>query len=223
MPVDVLNGVTIPNSMRLLPVSKRGYPVPYVAEWSGEDNLILPPPVHHVFGMVVDTDGKQGDGYPLLGQMQPARQRECMVQNLCQVCHRDLRNKTRFMAGGFTDPMWFTEPPTCLQCMVFAVQVCPGLVAGVQNHNAPLLVRVVKKGSEMEYQQERVGIMNPELVKAGVLVPLGRVNGTFTKRTGDSFLAPYGYRDGISACYFVRGRPKTYEAMLVSVFLSRFT
>lgn len=222
--IDVLNGVPIPNSMRLLPKSNRGYPVPYVAEWSGEDSIVLPPPIHHIFGMTVVTTGKPGDGYPQLGQMEPSRQRECMVTKHCQVCHRDLRNKTIFMAGGSVENMWFTEPPVCLQCMVFAVQVCPGLVAAVKNDDAPLLVRVVKKGSEIEYQQERCGIANLDLVKAGIIVPTGqKIEGTYTKRMGDTFLAPYTYSDNLSACYFVRGRPKFFEPMLVADFLSKFT
>lgn len=117
-----------------------GMPVPYVADWHtetqdriaiGYDPFIGMPAVYFA-----DTPGGaiEGDNGPVFGRMNPSRQRECMVRQLCQVCHlpnapwlvlnrsslQRITVKGRSMLG-------LIEPWVCEVCLPVAMTLCPHL------------------------------------------------------------------------------------------------
>lgn len=116
-------------------LTDRGHPVPYVADWSGESREYAM--FDATFGrFAVFTAGRRGDGVPVLGKMNPARQRDCMANYRCQVCYCPL-------AAPYTAAVWpgqvavdpstglpcplLLEPWTCAPCMAIAMRACPGL------------------------------------------------------------------------------------------------
>lgn len=122
--------------------------MPYVAQWSGEDEMALrvcryADSQRAVFPRKPDQVGR---GKPVFGVMEPSRQREVVATMRCQVCHTPLPGITNVLVPGGR-PLWLAdllrEPPTfrghhvslepwvCDDCMVYALQVCPGLIGAM--------------------------------------------------------------------------------------------
>jgi hypothetical protein len=210
----------IPDSMKDLP-TYHGLPIPYVAEWSSETEFVVPPPVDLDYGMVAVTKGMYGYGEPLLGAMQPQRQRECMTERICQVCHTKLGNVV-FMAGG-NRLEWFTEPPCCLPCMRFAVQVCPGLVRG-SRHRVPSHRLRIRELSTYALAQARVGIPPTFDVRVEILMSnLGGITPPDMPQV-KSFRVPIDWTDPIhsSMLYFFMGSPINPKTYTVEEFLAEY-
>lgn len=208
----------IPEHMKHLLVDEHhGYPVPYVAEWSSEQDMILPPPEHPFFGAICTTKGGPGQGTPILGAMHPGRQRECMQFRRCQVCHTDL-DGDMWMAGG-AKLKWFTEPPCCLDCMRFAVQVCPGLVRG-SRHRIPGHRLRVRRVKNYAIAQSRVGVIpRHDINVVSISEQFGGISGA------SSFRVPIDwYAVGKpSMLYFFMGSPIAPEEFIVEDFLRKFS
>lgn len=137
---------------------RTGYPIPYVAQWSGEE-FQMPPKWEPRFGEMQHSAVPKGAdrGHPILGQMHDARQVECFLAPKCQVCAISLKDQPKFMTGSRLLE-WFTEPPVCRECMVYSLQVCPGLL-GIypKKSNAEENLRVVEV-QKLKLAQLRLGI-----------------------------------------------------------------
>jgi hypothetical protein len=84
--------VPMPSGVARLPRTPGGLPVPYVASWSseqGKPSLRPEPRLERIGfdGPATYYGGAVGVGRPVLGEMQPERQREVTLEQLCQVCH----------------------------------------------------------------------------------------------------------------------------------------
>ncbi len=110
-----------------------GIIVPYVASWSSEQpaRVLIDP--HAGDNYAVFCGGRRGEGRPVFGKMDYARQRQCVDRKLCQVC----REKMFRMFALQVIPSWLvegavkfpllTEPCICAGCARYALEHCPGL------------------------------------------------------------------------------------------------
>jgi hypothetical protein len=134
----------MPPRVAARPRSAGGLPVPFVAAWEGEEEYSVQPcpwsfgkPAVFPKRTLVDVTR------PVFGLMDPSRQREVAFGVRCQVCHIelgpmteqlepgrqfqwlvDMRHEPRTMRGR----QLVLEPWVCDDCLVYALQVCPGLV-----------------------------------------------------------------------------------------------
>lgn len=134
----------IPRHLRRLLVEVRGFPVPYVAEWTDEgpdanlrrddvrfarlDLREWGSPYESV--VVLDPKGEQGKGAARLARLHPGRQRECLLRRLCQVCglKADPKETLVFVGGLRKDGLVaFREPGMHRRCAAFALFACPGI------------------------------------------------------------------------------------------------
>lgn len=121
-----------------LRTDRRGLPVPYVNVWGNEAEL--PVRVEHdvnVRARAVFTDDS-GQVVPDFTRQCMQRQRECVVQGLCQVCARRVPWSRRFLVvssisveeielrGGRAPVV--TEPWLCERCTHIATRRCPALI-----------------------------------------------------------------------------------------------
>lgn len=116
-----------------LPKDRKGFPIPYVAEWTHEsdDSTFV---VHPEGWAQANCNCKIGEGEPILGHQCPVRQRECMSEHKCQVCGFPIEGvphtEMAFIGGESMNVFWenvFWEPPLHLSCAAYSLQVCPGI------------------------------------------------------------------------------------------------
>jgi hypothetical protein len=100
--------IPIPKMLRVRPVDRRGYPIPFI--------------------VVID-----GEGRPQFTINNQKAVHECITRRLCGLCGRRLtRNEVWFIGGPrcFTDPNGaFVDPPSHEECARYAIRVCPYLAA----------------------------------------------------------------------------------------------
>jgi hypothetical protein len=137
------------------PRDRRGIPVPYINQWGGEDatryRIALD---RHVRGPALFLDDDQ-DGEPDFTHQNMARQRECMVAGLCQVCARSVPWSRRWLVVADVttnnvraigqDIAVIHEPWLCQRCAAFAVEHCPALIRRRRTERL-LLVPVTRRG-----------------------------------------------------------------------------
>ena len=141
--------IPVPESMKFLPIRK-GLPVPYVADWTGETDSYV---THDskLNRKVLATGGRMGTGEPMFGRQNPMRQRQCMMNNRCQVCSNDITEDYVWFIAGWVpndanvaavEPLVpvIEEPPLCTPCARYAVQICPGLRRDVEGQYSGLIV-----------------------------------------------------------------------------------
>lgn len=183
-----------PPKIRRLEHDARGFPIPYIAQ---RFDSLRPAPVIGALGMVMTDNPNVPD--LRMGKMSEVRQRECWLKGLCQVCGDPIEG-ARFVAGGLWDqPVMsfaFREPWCDIECMRYALQVCPGLVAG----NRLGGLRVVNV-AQLALYQERLWVHNSgefkvplkhtltelERLDSILVFLIGRVNGLVM--TPEDFLA----------------------------------
>jgi hypothetical protein len=133
-----------------------GAVVPYIAAWSGEENLPTQIIGRGLSGIgfadetLLDRDGRNvlwtrtpsraGQGRPEFGQVHALRQRRAMRRLLCQVCAKPAdRNELGVLWllrdyrddwPGWPENMANTYPPVCLPCARLSTRVCPSLRRG---------------------------------------------------------------------------------------------
>lgn len=124
----------MPPQIAALPREKRGFPVPYVANWlprGGQRDEHIDIRTNIEYGLHDACSCKPGDPEwePDLGQMCSPRQRRCMKHKRCQICTIKLEPPYLLIGSpkGDTDT-WYTEPPVCTSCAAYALRVCPGLI-----------------------------------------------------------------------------------------------
>lgn len=135
--------VPMPAGVAALPRAANGMPVPYVAAWEGEDDMVVEKDeaadgAEAVFPRVP----RVGKTRPVFGEMEPSRQRAVVRYVLCQVCAVELGpmwdtnqgQPLHWLIDMMHEPstlpghMLVLEPWVCDDCMVYALQVCPGLL-----------------------------------------------------------------------------------------------
>lgn len=122
--------VPVPAIIDALPKDRRGFPIPWVADWSSGSKKSFS--VHEVgpglpYGRD-DCDCTPGVGEPILGRQCPVRQRQAMTERLCQVCGLGiLATEDLHFLGGDTIKV-YVEPPLHAECAAYSLQVCPGIV-----------------------------------------------------------------------------------------------
>jgi hypothetical protein len=126
-----------PDTLEHVLRSAGGLPVPYVAAWSSENDRQIVRPCPLVQGKpAFFSGGRRGDGDPVFGEMEPSRQRHCVIKRRCQVCNG--RASEQLLVDGrgtshstLVGGAWLKvvlEPWVCAPCLVYALRVCPGLV-----------------------------------------------------------------------------------------------
>jgi hypothetical protein len=129
--MNPLADTPMPARIAQLPRSLKGYPIPHVAAWSSEATNDVRYEAGFELPMLFST-GRKGEGEPLLGEMEIARQRDAFVRGRCQVCAAFLpRRGARWIVGyaeATPDGPMIREPWGCPECLAYALAVCPGLI-----------------------------------------------------------------------------------------------
>lgn len=109
---------------------KKGFPIPYVAEWENDPTGTL----SEQGGWAIATcNCKIGEGEADLGHQCPVRQRECVENRICQVCAEKISPSEDVAFIGGPALFVFDEPGLHVECAAYALRVCPGITrrAGV--------------------------------------------------------------------------------------------
>jgi hypothetical protein len=116
--------VSLPPQIEALPKEpKRGFPIPYVAEWSHDGDYDLE--IRNGYA-VMTCSCKIGVGVPDLGNQCPVRQRQCMSLTICGACGETITEGTYYFLGG-SSLKYFVEPALHEECALYSIQVCPGI------------------------------------------------------------------------------------------------
>ena len=133
MAISPLDAVPMPDKIAALPRDHRGYPVPFFVQWV--------------------------EGKPVFPLFDPVKWMRCVGHKLCWICGEPLGRNYAFPLGPMcTINRVSSEPPSHLDCAVYALRVCPFLVN-------PRMVRVpVAKLGEVrgpggEMDQGNPGVM----------------------------------------------------------------
>lgn len=125
----------MPKAIAKLPRTDKGLPVPWVASWTSEttEHVEVDPLANHQ--LAIFTIGGVGQGEPILGEMNPVRQRQSAALRLCQVCGVEIARSGGYIVtwpgqevdtGRARLPL-ILEPWCCGSCLTFALKVCPGI------------------------------------------------------------------------------------------------
>lgn len=131
--------MNVPPWLGHLRTDRRGIPVPFINLWGDDTDTSRLTVAHdpHV-GMRAVFYDDTGQAVPDFTQQHMARQRQCMVAGLCQVCGRPVPWRRRFLVvadlsaetvevGGRRVPV-LVEPWLDGQCARFALEKCPALI-----------------------------------------------------------------------------------------------
>lgn len=176
----------MPERIAELPRSAGGLPVPYVAQWEGEEDMTIEP-CEYALGQrsVFPLHGSQvGLTRPVFGVMEPSRQREVVMDVRCQVCRLKLPPIDDAETGG--EIHWLIdllhepdtmrghrlslEPWVCDDCLVYALQVCPGLVMPGARQN-------LRQMAEPRDALRRVLAVRSANCVATTIKPMGNIKG----------------------------------------------
>lgn len=118
--------VPVPPVIDMLPKDRKGFPIPYVADWRSHEDDVHAERLGPRYG-VLHCDCEPGVGEPRLGHQCPTRQKECMRERKCQVCSLSIPQDEDcyFLGGAPVETFW--EPPLHLTCALYSLQVCPGI------------------------------------------------------------------------------------------------
>jgi hypothetical protein len=140
----------IPDWLGHLRTDRRGLPVPYVNLWGVEDvRRVRMAYDRHTDSQALFQDD-EGQEVPDFTQQNMGRQRECMVDGLCQVCRRHVPWSRRFLVVSdmsvqaihepkLGDVVAIHEPWLCQRCAVFATDVCPALIRRTREEQLKLI------------------------------------------------------------------------------------
>lgn len=121
------------------PLSYGGVPVPFTASWSAEDGIYVGA-CPHAQARAFCQPVAPGQGKPRFGQPHSQRQREAIARDLCDLCGRSLRNRTkvslshaRVRANGAGGPTVLqVEPLLHRECAAVCLEHCPSLQQDIQ-------------------------------------------------------------------------------------------
>ncbi|MCK9874118.1 hypothetical protein MRI28_31620 [Nocardiopsis dassonvillei] len=145
--------VPMPPSIRRLPLTRAGYPVPAVSPRGDMTDTfdIVDLPQTGLTAVCPCEDVRQP--YKL-GAMCPDKQRRTMRRGRCGVCgrHIDPRTGLLFVRLDTTTDIW-VEPPLHPRCMAYSLQACPVLAKETAAHGEVLLCHRV----ELRERRETLG------------------------------------------------------------------
>lgn len=175
--------VPMPERIAALPRSAGGLPVPFVAQWEGEDEVAIRPCEFAGRRAIFPLKSQVGVTRPVFGVMEPSRQRAVLASTCCQVCRAWLGDMTSELEDG-RPPLWLVdmlhepatfrghrlaiEPWVCDECLVYALQVCPGLVGAGKAKNvlavwtANLVSPIIQPPAPLNRQPPCVGYLKVE-------------------------------------------------------------
>lgn len=118
-----------------------GVPVPYSVSWSGEEKFTLEPCRFADGRIAICQQEARGVGKPQFGKPHSVRQREVIAKDLCDLCGRPLRNKTKVSLsharpranGAAALDILQVEPLLHKKCAAISVQHCPSLKRDIKN------------------------------------------------------------------------------------------
>ena len=148
-----VSAIDVPPRMSRLPIDDRGYPVPY---------------------FVAKIDGKCD-----FRAVAPGRLYDCYHKQLCWLCGERLGQYKCFVIGPMCSVNRInSEPPSHLECAVFAVQACPFLSKPAMRRNEKDLPQGTIAGEHISHNPGCVAIwitkkFKPKQVRGGVLFELG--------------------------------------------------
>jgi hypothetical protein len=167
-----------PPAMKHLPRDHRGYVVPFFVAWVG--------------------------GKPDFRVMDPQKLRRCIGERLCWLCGGPLAKTVAFVIG----PMCAinrtsAEPPSHLDCAVYAAKVCPFLT----------MPKAQRRDSNMPTHSQPGGVMirrNPGVALVWV-----------TRERVKPFQAPGGVLfevgEPVRCLWYAQGRPATRDEVMASI------
>lgn len=112
--------------------------MPYVAAWTGEDSFFLGPCAHSGTGhglKAIRQVQARGTGKPTFGKPHMDRQREAIARDLCDLCGKSLKARTKVSLSQARPEAHAVMPGDILQvepllhreCAAISVQHCPSL------------------------------------------------------------------------------------------------
>jgi hypothetical protein len=159
----MITTVPIPDRMRLLPVDRRGYPVPVIIQRSDA-------------------------GEPLFAANDTTVQRRCAAKKLCPVCGTKLEKGLWFCGGpksAFHPMGRYFDSALHHECMTYALKVCPYLAMPNFRSTLELQVPHLQKKTSAQLQS-----MTMEPGRPKVFVAVMTFGQSVTKGDNKVFLAP---------------------------------
>lgn len=182
----------LPDRMKKLPLSSRGYPVPWFVQWIESEGSTTPTPI--------------GQGYPEFRMMRPEAWKAAVQQKRCWVCGGSLGAYLSFVIGPMCAINRTTaEPPCHRSCADWSARACPFLAK-------PKMVRR-EAGLPTEGKGEMPGVgitRNPGVA----MVWTTRSYKVFPDGKG-KYLINMGEPTNVD--FFARGREATREEVLESI------
>lgn len=139
--------------------------VPYTVSWSGENRFFVDR-CPYSDRLAICQSASPGVGKPQFGKPHSCRQREAIARNLCDICGKSLKNRTRVSlsharvrgnaAAGGTGILQ-VEPLLHRECAAISLRFCPSLRRDIAAGS--LMVRQVGK------TRVQFAIMAPEYVR----------------------------------------------------------
>jgi len=125
-------------------------PVPYTASWTAEEQFHIAR-CPYFRGAALFQDDARGEGKPLFGKPHSQRQRELIALDLCDLCARSLKSRTKVsLSHARPQPHAFrmgdilqVEPMLHRDCAAQCVEFCPSLKRDIDL--GTLMVRQVFK------------------------------------------------------------------------------
>lgn len=144
-----------------------GVPVPYTVSWTGEESFRVDV-CRFAEARAICQAVAPGEGKPQFGKPHSQRQREAIANDLCDICGRTLRNRTkvslshaRTRSNGAEGPAVLqVEPLLHRECAATSLRHCPSLKRDVQA--GTLMIRQVSR------HRAQFAIMGPEFISAYV-------------------------------------------------------
>lgn len=140
-------------------------PVPYTVAWSGEEGGAHLAVCPHVHRLAISQPVARGEGKPVFGKPHMQRQREVIADDLCDLCGKPLKNRTKVSlsharprANGATGlNILQVEPLLHKECAAVSVRHCPSLKRDIRE--GTLAIRQVTR------HRTQFAMMSPEYVE----------------------------------------------------------
>ena len=139
-------------------------PVPYTVSWTGEERFSVGPCRHADGRAAICQAVAPGEGKPKFGAPHSQRQREAIANDLCDLCGKPLRNRTKVWLShaaprGNAATAWDilqVEPLLHRECAARCTHFCPSLRRDIAN--GTMMIRQVTR------HRVQFAIMGPEYV-----------------------------------------------------------
>lgn len=147
--------------------------VPYTASWTGEDRFEIRPCPYAEGRDALWQPHAPGMGKPMFATPHSVRQRQAMARQLCDICGRPLKNRTRVSMSqesprevpGVGRVPLAVEPMVHRECGAEALRLCPSLKRQYANGRLRIrqvtACRLVAQGLTGEATMEFAGVYKP--------------------------------------------------------------